>query len=65
MLLKQIKKICTCMAISIDIKKEMCDYMIANPFVNQTNVTLFFNTKYEKLVVDRTTINKIWKECEK
>jgi hypothetical protein len=51
--------------ISIEIKKEICEYMVSNPNISQTNVALFFNTKYLKLNIDRTTINKIWKEREK
>ena len=42
-------------SISINIKKKI------NTNINYANVALFFNTKYEKLAVDRTTINKIWK----
>src|SRR5689334_15176693 len=52
-------------AINIETKKEICEYMVANPHTNQGNVATFFNTKYQKLNIDRTTINKIWKEREK
>ena len=52
-------------AINFDIKREICEYMIANPNVNQGVVASFFNTKYQKLNINRTTINKIWKEREK
>ena len=65
MSLIQIKKTQTRTAISIDVKKEICEYMTVNPDINQANVALFFNTKYQKLAVDRTTISKIWKEREK
>jgi hypothetical protein len=33
-------------AISIDIKKEICEYMLANPNVKQAAVASFFNEKY-------------------
>jgi hypothetical protein len=56
----QLKRICT--AISFDIKRE---YMVTNPNVNQGGVASFFNKKYQKLNIDRMTINKIWKSCEK
>ena len=46
-------------AISIDIKKEICEYMIANPDVNQSAVALFFNIKYAELNIQRTSVNKI------
>ena len=46
-------------AINFDIKREICEYMIANPNVNQGVVASFFNTKYQKLNIDRITINKI------
>ncbi|CAB5358617.1 unnamed protein product [Rhizophagus irregularis] len=52
-------------AISVEVKKEICEYIVANPNVNQGDVTTFFNTKYQNFGVDRTTINKIWKEREK
>ena len=51
-------------AISINIKKEICEYMVAKPYVKQIIVASFFNTKYG-LNVDRTTINKIWQNREK
>jgi len=51
-------------AISVEVKKEICEYIVANPNVNQGEVAVFFNTKYN-FNVDRTTINKIWKEYEK
>ena len=50
-------------AISIDIKKEICEYIVANPCVKQTAVASFFNSKYG-LEIDRTTINKIWQNRE-
>ncbi|CAB4441110.1 unnamed protein product [Rhizophagus irregularis] len=52
-------------AISVEVKKEICEYIVANPNVNQGDVATFFNTKYQNFGVDRTTINKIWKEREK
>ena len=52
-------------AISFDIKKEICEYMTVNLTVNQSDVAVFFNTKYQKLNINRTTINKIWKSREK
>lgn len=52
-------------AISFDIKREICEYMVTNPNVNQGGVASFFNKKYQKLNIDRTTINKIWKSREK
>ncbi|CAB4424350.1 unnamed protein product [Rhizophagus irregularis] len=39
--------------------------MVANPNVNQATVASFFNTKYAGLDIQRTTINKIWKDREK
>ena len=51
-------------AISVNIKKEICEYIVANSGIKQTLVASFFNTKYN-LNVDRTTINKIWKNREK
>ena len=51
-------------AISINIKKEICEYMVANPIIKQTIVASFFNTKYS-LDIDRTTINKIWQNRER
>src|ERR1044072_3548696 len=53
-------------SISIDIKKEVCKYMLANPNVKHGAVALFFNEKYNgKLNIDRTTITKIWQNREK
>ncbi|GET56319.1 tigger transposable element-derived protein 5 [Rhizophagus irregularis DAOM 181602=DAOM 197198] len=46
-------------AINIDIKKEICKYMLANTDIKHADVALFFNTKY-KLDIDRSTITKIW-----
>ncbi len=50
-------------AISINIKKEICEYIMANPYVKQTAVASFFNSKYD-LKIDRITINKIWQKRE-
>ena len=52
-------------AISIDTKKEICKYMIANPHINQGDVASYYNAKYKNLDIDRTTVNKIWKSREK
>ena len=53
-------------SISIDIKKEVCEYMLTNPNVKHGAVALFFNEKYNgKLNIDRTTITKIWQNREK
>ena len=46
-------------AISINIKKEICEYIIVNSNISQNNIALFFNTKYKNLNIDRITINKI------
>ena len=50
-------------AISINIKKEICEYIVANSYIKQTTVASFFNSKYG-LEIDRTTINKIWQNRE-
>ena len=52
-------------AISVKIKKEICEYMRENTNISQANVALFFNTKYSELNVNRTAVNKIWKDREK
>ena len=39
--------------------------MVANPDVNQSAVASFFNTKYAGLDIQRTSINKIWKDRQK
>lgn len=53
-------------SISVDIKKEVCEYMLANPTAKHGAVALFFNEKYNgKLNIDRTTITKIWQNREK
>src|SRR6266480_2128698 len=52
-------------AISINIKKEICEYMQVNTNINQGEVTLFFNTKYQELNISRSAVNKIWKNREK
>ena len=52
-------------AISVNIKKEICEYILANTNIKQANVALYFNTKYSELNIDRTAVNKIWKNCKK
>jgi len=52
-------------AVSIDIKKEICEYILANPNVKQAAVASFFNEKYAGSDIKRTTINKTWKNREK
>ena len=52
-------------AISNDMKKEICEYMMSNNNVKHGDVALFFNTKYKELNIDRTTITKIWQSREK
>ena len=61
--LKKPKKTHT--AISNDMKKEICEYMMSNNNVKQDDIALFFNTKYEELNIDRSTVSKIWKNHEK
>jgi hypothetical protein len=52
-------------AISNDIKKEICEYIMSNNNIKQGDVALFFNTKYDKLNIDRSTVSKIWQNREK
>src|SRR6266487_4719823 len=52
-------------AISVNMKKEICEYILANTNIKQANVALYFNTKYSELNIDRTAVNKIWKNREK
>jgi len=52
-------------AISSDIKKEICEYMTSNGNAKQCDIALFFNTKYNELNIDRSTISKIWQNHEK
>jgi hypothetical protein len=52
-------------AISNEIKKEICEYIMANSNVKQGKVALFFNTKYNELNIDRLTVSKIWQNREK
>ncbi|CAB5298350.1 unnamed protein product [Rhizophagus irregularis] len=52
-------------AISNEIKKEICEYIMANNNVKQGEVALFFNTKYNELNIDRSTVSKIWQNREK
>ncbi|GBC28751.2 tigger transposable element-derived protein 6-like [Rhizophagus irregularis DAOM 181602=DAOM 197198] len=39
--------------------------MVANPNIKQSDVASFFNEKYIGLNIQRTTINKIWKNKQK
>jgi len=52
-------------AISNDMKKEICEYMMSNNNVKQGDVALFFNRKYNELNIDRSTVSKIWQNHEK
>jgi hypothetical protein len=52
-------------SISVDIKKEICEYMTSNSEVKQGDVAQFFNTKYNELNIDRSTVSKIWQSREK
>jgi hypothetical protein len=63
--LQKTKILRTRTAISIDLKKEICEYMLANPNVSQGDVALHFNEKYAGLDIQRTTINKTWKNKQK
>jgi len=63
--IQKIKKTRIRTAISLNIKKEICEYMQVNTNVKQGDVALFFNTKYQELNIDRTAVNKIWKDREK
>ena len=63
--IQKIKKTRIRTAISLNIKKEICEYMQVNTDVKQGDVALFFNTKYQELNIDRTAVNKIWKDREK
>src|SRR5208282_6412495 len=51
--------------ISSDIKKEICEYISSNSNVKQGDVAVFFNTKYNELNMDRSTVSKIWQSREK
>ncbi|CAB5395904.1 unnamed protein product [Rhizophagus irregularis] len=46
-------------------KKEICEYMQANPNKKQTDIALHFNTKYSEKNIDRSTIAKIWQDRNK
>ncbi len=46
--------------ISFDAKKEICEYIQANPNTKQVDVASYFNTKYPSYNIDRSTIAKIW-----
>jgi len=52
-------------AISSDIKKEICEYISSNSNVKQGDIAVFFNTKYNELNMDRSTVSKIWQSREK
>ena len=55
--LNKLKKTRT--SISVDMKKEICQYMLANPNIKHGAVALYFNEKYDSNNIDRTTITKI------
>ena len=46
--------------ISYETKKEICEYLQANPKTKQVDVASYFNTKYPGYNIDRSTIAKIW-----
>ena len=52
-------------AISVKLKKEICEYMTANRNVKHADVASFFNNKYKELNIDRTSISKIFKNKDK
>ncbi|GES96197.1 tigger transposable element-derived protein 6-like [Rhizophagus clarus] len=52
-------------AISVDIKKEICEFIFTNPDRKQGDIASFFNKKYTDLNIQKITINKIWKNKEK
>jgi hypothetical protein len=54
-------------AISVKLKKEICEYMTANRNVKHADVASFFCNKYKELNVhiDRTSISKIFKDKDK
>ena len=52
-------------SINFDIKKEICEYMQANPNIKQVNVALHFNTKYSEHNIEKSTIAKIWQDWNK
>ncbi|CAB4396105.1 unnamed protein product [Rhizophagus irregularis] len=52
-------------SISFEMKKEICEYMQANPNKKQTDIALHFNTKYSGKNIDRSTIAKIWQDRNK
>src|SRR4051794_22522452 len=54
-------------AISVKLKKEICEYMTANRNVKHADVASFFCNKYKELNIhiDRTSISKIFKDKDK
>ncbi|CAJ0912725.1 9452_t:CDS:2 [Entrophospora sp. SA101] len=54
-------------AISVKLKKEICEYMMAHRNVKHADVASFFNNKYKELNIDidRTSISKIFKDKDK
>jgi hypothetical protein len=51
--------------ISYDAKKEICEYIQANPNIKQVDVALYINTKYPGYNIDRSTVAKIWQDRSK
>ena len=51
--------------ISFEAKKEICEYIQANPNTKQTDIALYFNTKYSDYNIDRSTVSKIWQDWSK
>jgi hypothetical protein len=51
--------------ISYETKKEICEYLQANPKTKQVDVASYFNTKYPGYNIDRSTIAKIWQNRSK
>ncbi|CAB4446261.1 unnamed protein product [Rhizophagus irregularis] len=51
--------------ISFDAKKEICEYIQANPNIKQADVALYINTKYPRYNIDRLTVAKIWQDRSK
>jgi hypothetical protein len=52
-------------SISFEVKKEICEYMQANPNAKQIDIASYFNRKYPNYNIDRSTIAKIWQNRDK